>query len=216
MNRFTMVRRGATAATILALAGALAWQTARIDAQRIDSPRIAPVPAAQWDDRQQAIMQVLAETNRDYNVFTTLLNHPDLMQDWLAFGGHVLQDNSLPPRDRELLILRTGWLCRSEYEWSRHVPLGRQAGLNDADIERIIEGADAVGWRDEERLLLRAADELVADAFITDATWEKLEREYTTEQLMDIVFTVGQYNMVSMALNSFGVQLDSDVAGFPE
>ena len=26
--------------------------------------------------------------------------------------------------------------------------------------------------------------------------------------MMDLVFTVGEYNLVSMALNSFGVQLD--------
>ena len=33
---------------------------------------------------------------------------------------------------------------------------------------------------------------------------------------MDVVFTVGQYNMLAMALRTFGVQLDDGINGFPE
>jgi hypothetical protein len=32
---------------------------------------------------------------------------------------------------------------------------------------------------------------------------------------MDLVFTVGQYNLVSMALNTLGVQAESDLPDFP-
>ncbi len=85
---------------------------------------------------------------------------------------------------------------------------GREAGLTDEEIARIKEGPDTDGWDPFDATLLRAADELHADAFISDETWTALSERYTTQQLMDVVFTVGQYNMVSMALNSFGVQLD--------
>jgi hypothetical protein len=63
-------------------------------------------------------------------------------------------------------------------------------------------------------LLVRATDELHADACLSDATWQALSATYNQQQLMDLVFTVGQYNLVSMALNSFGVQLDDDLEGF--
>ena len=43
---------------------------------------------------------------------------------------------------------------------------------------------------------------------VSDAAWATLAKKYSTEQLMDAVFTVGQYNLVSWALNSFGVPLD--------
>ena len=76
------------------------------------------------------------------------------------------------------------------------------------------QGRDAGGWDAFDATLLRAADELHADAFISDATWTALSERYTTEQLMDVVFAVGQYNLVSMALNTFGVQLDTGVKGF--
>ena len=84
----------------------------------------------------------------------------------------------------------------------------------DEEIARIKAGPDAAGWDLFDASLLRAADELHADAFISDPTWAALSEKYNTQQLMDVVFTVGQYNMVSMALNSFGVQLDDGVKGF--
>jgi len=106
------------------------------------------------------------------------------------------------------LILRIGWLCRAEYEWSQHVVIGRAVGLSDAEIDRIGDGPDAPGWSADDAALLRAVDELHADACIADATWQALAGRFSTQQIMDVIFTVGQYALVSMALNSLGVQLD--------
>ena len=91
--------------------------------------------------------------------------------------------------------------------------IGKATGLSDEEIENIKAGADA-GWSEHEAHIIRAADELKNDAFISDATWNGLKQTYSDEQMMDLVFTCGQYNMVSMALNSFGVQLDPDITGF--
>ena len=122
--------------------------------------------------------------------------------------------SKLAPREREILILRIGWLCQAEYEWGQHVIFGKAAGLTDAEIERIKAGPEAPGWAPFDANLLRAVDELHKDAFISDKTWGALSERYNTEQLMDVVFAVGQYNLVSMALNTFGVQLDKGVKGF--
>jgi alkylhydroperoxidase family enzyme len=178
------------------------------------TPRIAPLPPAEWNDEVRDILQVTAMGGRVLNIFQTLARHPKLLKRWLVFGNHVLLKSTLPPRERELLILRTGWNCGAEYEWGQHVIIGRQAGLTDDEIERITRGPDA-GWSPVEAALLRAADELHRDARIGDPTWAVLSADYDTKQLMDIVFTVGQYTLVSMALKSFGVQLDEGIQGFP-
>ena len=98
------------------------------------------------------------------------------MKRWLVFGNHVLGKSTLPARERELVILRIGWLCRSGYEWGQHVAIGKAAGLSDEEIARIPKGADAAGWSAADRALLRATDELHGDAFISDATWAELAR----------------------------------------
>ena len=113
-----------------------------------------------------------------------------------------------------MAILRVGWLCRAEYEWGQHVEIGRRAGLSDADIARIAEGPEAAGWTPHDAALLAAVDELHGDACVSDATWTVLRQRYDTAQLMDLVFTVGNYALVSMALNTLGVRLEEGVAGF--
>lgn len=126
-----------------------------------------------------------------------------------------MRDSTLPPRHRELLILRIGYLCGSEYEWGQHTRIARGVGLTDEEIVRVTEGPDAAGWSRFERTLLRATDELHRAAYVSDRTWAELEARYDTKQLMDVVFTVGEYTLVSMALKTFRVPLDEGVEGFP-
>lgn len=149
---------------------------------------------------------------RDLNLFRVMMNHPDLTRRWTVFAGHVLRKQTLPPRDRELLILRIGWLNQAEYEWAQHVEIAKRAGITEAEIERIKQGPGA-GWIASEAALLQAADDLFEHSVVSDATWAALAAKYSMEQMMDAVFTIGQYNLVSWALNSFGVPLDDFLPG---
>jgi len=180
---------------------------------RLPEPRLAPLSEGEWDEETERLLR--ANGREPLNIFKTIAHHPKLMKRWLVFGAHVLSKSSLPARDRELVILRVGWLCQAEYEFGQHTAIGRASGLDDAEIRRITEGPDAPGWSDFDATLLRATDELVGDAFITNPTWEALSARYSVEQRIDLIFCIGQYNLVSMALNSLGVQLDPGVPGFP-
>lgn len=149
------------------------------------------------------------------NIFATLARHPGLFRKWLPFGGKLLA-GKLPARERELLILRTGWRCRAEYEWAQHVPIARRAGLTDEEIERVKAGPDAPGWDRFDAVLLRAADELKDDSCITDATWSALAERYDERELIEVPMVVGHYLLVSGVLNSLGVPLEPGVVGFDQ
>ncbi len=181
-------------------------------------PRVPPLSDDELDDDVKALLGHTGGVGKGkiLNIFRTLARHPALMKRWLVFGNHVLYKQTLSERDRELLILRIGWLCRSEYEWGQHVILGRTRGLSDEEITRITTGPDTEGWDDRDAALLRAVDELHRDAKIGDDTWAELTGFLDTLQCIDLVFTVGQYNLVSMALNTLGVQLDEGLEGFPQ
>ncbi len=138
------------------------------------------------------------------NIFRVLMQHPKLARKWSTFAGYILGDQTLPPREREILILRIGWLNQAQYEWEQHVRIGKAAGLTDDEVERISKGPKA-GWD--------RADDLFENSVVSDETWKTLSERYNTEQMMDAVFTIGQYNLVSWALNSLGVPLDDYLPG---
>ncbi len=181
---------------------------------RLNEPRVKPLEPDEWDAKTREVMTPFAEQGRVFNIFKTMAHHPDLMRRWLVFANHVLGKSTLGVRERELVILRIGYLCQAGYEWGQHVEIARRAGMTDDEIRSAKTGPQTPGIPELDRLLLQATDELHADAHVSDATWEGLSKHMTTQQLMDLVFTVGQYNLVSMALNTLGVQLDEGLPGW--
>ena len=187
---------------------------------RLTQPRIAPLADDQLDADQKELLAPMAATGRVLNIFRTLARAPKAAKGFLAWGNYVLsRRNELPAREREIVILRIGYLCKSGYEWTQHHRIGLREGLTGDEIERIKRGADA-GWSAPDAALIRATDELHADQFIGEATWAELGKHFSDKQRMDVVFTAGQYTQVSMILNTFGVQLDEgqtldpDLKGF--
>ncbi|MHA1670502.1 MAG: carboxymuconolactone decarboxylase family protein [Promethearchaeota archaeon] len=185
---------------------------------RLLEPRIHPQKESEWDEDTRNLIEGFKKVSKGpvTNIMATLANYSKLYKRWRVFGNHVLFKSSLPPRDREILILRIGWLCQAEYEWGQHAKIGKQCGLSEEELIQIIEGPNAKGWNPFDATLLTAVDELYVDSFISDETWQKISTKYNQHQLIDLVFTVGQYNLVSMVLNTLGVQLEDNIDGFPK
>jgi alkylhydroperoxidase family enzyme len=186
---------------------------------RLTKPRFAPLSDAELSPEQDEALKDF-RPGPVLNIFRTLARAPKALTRFNAWGGYVLsRRNDLPAREREIVILRTGYLCKSGYEWTQHYRIGLREGLTTDEIARIKQGADA-GWSAADAALIRASDELHADQFIQDATWTELGQHFSDKQRMDVVFTAGQYTQVSMILNTFGVQLDEgqtldpDLKGF--
>ncbi|HEX2892303.1 carboxymuconolactone decarboxylase family protein [Vineibacter terrae] len=170
--------------------------------QRIPMRDLATLAA---EDRET--VEKNAMNGQVFNIFKVLAHHPKLVKRWTPFAGHILSKQSLPFRDREMLILRIGWLNQAEYEFAQHELIARRGGVSEQDVEKIKQGPKG-GWNEHEAALMQAADDLYENSVVSDATWATLSKTYSTEQMMDVVFTIGQYNLVSWALNSFGVPLD--------
>ena len=177
-------------------------------------PRIPPLDPAEWTPELRKRFDPNGSGQRAANVFVTFVRNPP--GDRLRSGvtGHILNATTLSVRHRELLLMRIGVLCRSEYEWAAHSRLGRRAGMTDADVNRIIAGPDSGGGDPVETALLRATDELYREDMVSAETWTALTKALDTKQLLDLLIAVGGYRAVSMAINSAGVQLDANMADF--
>ncbi|MDP9142505.1 MAG: carboxymuconolactone decarboxylase family protein [Pseudomonadota bacterium] len=192
--------------------------------QNEPTARVAPLMPSDWDASAHDAMSafpgardfVLANWQgsdpRGTHGIGVMLRHPQATKAFLTFNQHVAVTSSISKRIRELLILRISWLRRSEYEFVQHTVLGLRAGLTEADIERLQHGPNAPGWDSFDADLVRTADELYADACISDTTWSRLSAHFSTEQLIDIIYAVGCYEIAAMMFKTLGAQLEPGIA----
>jgi 4-carboxymuconolactone decarboxylase len=168
-----------------------------------EQPRIPPVAAGTLEPPLGSL-----------NIARTVAQNPALMAAWGGFATYILgPDLSITPRERELAILRVGWNQQASYEWAHHVAIAEEIGMSDEDILAIQDGPGSAHWREQESLILEAADELWREREISAATWDGLKRYYSDQQMLDLLFTMGQYTLVSMALKSLKVQLEEGFEG---
>ena len=189
------------------------------------TPRVPPLAPADWPPTMREALGAIrpAEPRHPFpqsegrpkglNVLGTFAHHPTLAKAYNTFNGHILFTTTLGLRERELLVLRVAAVRQSAYEWAQHVVLAADVGLTDDEVARIAEGPSADGWSPVDRALLRAVDDLLARARIGEAAWAVLSEAFAVEQLLDLIFTVGAYDALAMALMSFDVPLDADLAG---
>jgi 4-carboxymuconolactone decarboxylase len=174
----------------------------------LSSPRIPRVAEKDWSGAQRSIVTRFGAGGHADNDLATYLVHPVLAENIMPFERYISNESTLSPRHREILILRTAWLCRSEYVWAHHAGAARTAGMSADELARIARGAEAPGWDSFEAALIRAADELHVSAFVSDGTWSALTARYNTPELMDAIFTVAEFTMVAGTLNSIGVPVE--------
>jgi AhpD family alkylhydroperoxidase len=170
--------------------------------------RLGPLPDDQWDDGViAAVSGFLPKRLRNPqgagNALGTMVRHPVLAQAFLGFNAHLIGRSTLPPRLRELAILRVAHRRQCRYEWVHHVAMAGQAGLTEAEIDAVTHGrADA----ELDTAVLTAVDELDENSNLSDATWATLSEHLDEHQRMDLIFTIGAYCLLAMAFNTFGVE----------
>jgi alkylhydroperoxidase family enzyme len=196
--------------------------------RRLSEPRIPPRPSADWDAEVLDALSVLrppgsarqrpapgpSQDRPVSNIVGIFAWHPALAKAFFAFNSHLFH-STLSARDREMATVRIAWLRRGEYEWAQHVRMAKSAGLSDEEIDAIMAGPDSPVWGPRDAALLRAVDEIAADHYVSDETWKRLSEDFDRKQLMDLVFTIGAYDLLAVAFNTFGLQLDPGLAGFP-
>ena len=185
-----------------------------------DPPRLTPLPPREWSKAAgEALAPLLPPTGRPkggngpkgLNALGVLARHPQLALGYNTFSGQIMYGSKLSERHRELLVLRVAAVRGAEYEWRQHVASAGDNGVDADEVARVAAGPDAPGWSDLECAILRAVDELLDDALIGDETWSTLAGALDEQELMEVVFTVGAYDTLAMALRTFGVPLDDDL-----
>lgn len=183
-----------------------------------DGPRIAALKQAEMDPDDLALCIAIRESVgvHEHKVIPdymlTMIKHPEIFRCQMEMGTAIFQGR-ISPRERELAVLRVGWLTRSPYEWGQHVVIAKRYGLSDEEVERVTLGSDAAGWSEHERAILRGVEELIGDHALSDATWEVLAKSWDEAQLIEFPMMVGQYVATAFVQNSLRTALENDNPG---
>src|ERR1700744_3650167 len=124
----------------------------------VHEQRIPFCDLSQLDEKDREMADRAKVDGEVLNIFKTLLNHPKLVRAWGRFGNHILGGSTLSARERELAILRIGWLNQAIYEGEQHVRIEKAAEIPDAEVEQIKAGPKA-GWSRHEAAIIQAADD---------------------------------------------------------
>jgi alkylhydroperoxidase family enzyme len=183
---------------------------------RPSSPRIQPVTDV--SDEVAAILGggINSPAGTPLNIFGTIAHHPRLLKRFMNFAGLFLNKGLLPAREREIVILRVGWNCQSVYEFGQHTIIGERVGLTMEEITAVTRDISEHNWNARDIALLEMSDDLCADNYVSQQTWEKLRRDWKEDELIELAMVAGTYRLVSGFLNTMGVELDAQTPGWPE
>jgi hypothetical protein len=224
LMKFCAVVAGGALAAVLVTAATIGGAAAQTGSTRstavrraepftpVTTMRIKPLESSKWTDAHREVVG----PGGGLTQVQICLHNLELCRKLWSFTTQLTTHYTLPLRDKELLILRTAWLSRGNYVWGRHsTGAGKKAGITEEELTRITAGPEAAGWSVFDAALLRAADELHTSRFITDATWKMLAGRYSEAQLLEVIFVVGNYTMLTMYHNSVGLALEPTVKGLP-
>lgn len=187
-----------------------------------DKTRLPPIPARQWSDAAREAIAILSveasrigldpsDDTHVHNLPCTQLHHPELMKRYFPFLDFLLREGSLPPRYRELAILRVAWLRQAEYEWTQHVLIARTVGVSDDEIREVAGTFDPSRWDRPDALVIQAVGELIESAGMSDETWNGLMSYLDQQQIVELIHVVGNYDLIAMFMNSTRMELEPNV-----
>ncbi|MBF6548206.1 carboxymuconolactone decarboxylase family protein [Nocardia brasiliensis] len=182
-------------------------------------PRIAPLqPPYAPDIAAQLIKWMPPETAIEpLALFRTLAVHDELFGRMRPLGAGILGHGRVPPRAREIVILRTCARAGAEYEWGVHAVLqAPEVGLTPAQIDATAVGAPTdPAWSGGDRALVRLADEIHETASVSDDLWAELHARYRDDQVLELVTIAGWYRLLSAVINAAQVPHESWARRFP-
>ena len=181
-------------------------------------PRITPVPVPEAGadaELEQSFAKALHHDGEPLRLFTTVAHHPRLLRRMISFGGIFMTSKLVPPRDREIVILRTAWRARCEYEFGHHRVIGPREGLSDAEVDRLA-GDDLSGLDDDDRALVDLVDEVADQVTLSDATWDRLKARWSDDQILELLALTGMYRLIAGVVNSAGTELEPGIPGWPD
>jgi len=183
-----------------------------------DAPRIEPLAPEEMDEESKELVRAIrasagaADVNQLPEYMRTVMKHPEVFRRNMEMGN-TMYNGRIPMRERELAILRIGWLNRAPFEFGQHVIIAKRIGISADEIERARQGSAAGGWSEHEEAIFKGVEELISNQTISQETWDVLAKSWDEAQLIEFPMMVGQYVATAYVQNSLRVRMEDGNPG---
>ncbi len=145
------------------------------------------------------------------NLYKVLAHNPNLLLNYMRLGNSLLTKSCLPPKLRELAILRVARLTASDYEWAQHCPIALGVGISHEQIEAISHWSESTSFSDKERAVLQYTDEVAQNVRVQDETFRVLKQHVNEENIVELTLSIGYWAMTARFLVPLQVDVDTDI-----
>ena len=147
------------------------------------------------------------------NLYRAVAHSPATVSSFVKLGNVLLNRAELSPKLRELAILRIAILLRSEYEWTQHLPIALEVGVTGEQADSIRQWNDSTDFDEEERAVLRYADEVTLNVETTDETFEALKKHLNERQIVELTVSIGYWGMIARVLVPLQIEVEDRSVG---
>ena len=176
--------------------------------------RVRLVEKAQASPKVTEVYQKIEDNGaKVINLFKAVANSPNLLLNVIRLGNSILMRTELPPRLRELAILRVARLSGSEYEWQQHVAIAWEVGIKQEQLDAISDWRNSSHFNDEECAVLQYVDEVARNVKVSDETYHAVKKFFNDQKVVELTMTVGYYGMLARLLVPLQVEVDESYIG---
>ncbi len=152
--------------------------------------------------------RIVAERGSVLHLYQMLLHSPPVAEGWLAYLTAIRQKSSLAPALRELVIMRVAILNRAPYEAEQHAPIALKEGVTQAQLDDLAQWDGSDRFTPQQRAVLALTDGMTRNVQVPPAAVAEVRGFLGDRELVELVATVGAYNMVSRFLEALDIHSD--------
>jgi alkylhydroperoxidase family enzyme len=158
---------------------------------------------------REIFQKMEANGSRVTNIFRVMAHCPRVGLYFLRMADSILYKGAVPPKLRELAILRVGIICQAKYEFTHHVPIALGTGIKQEQIDVLPDWEKSEQFIEQERAVLRYTDEVTKNIRVKDDTFAAVRNLLNEEGIVELTATIGYYGMVCRILEALQVELES-------
>jgi AhpD family alkylhydroperoxidase len=142
---------------------------------------------------------------RVLNLFKMLLNSPPICEGWIVMGSAVRFKSVFDGAVRELAICRVAQLNGADYEFNAHAPFALREGATQAQLDALNAWRDSDAFTLAQRAALALTESMTTQLDADDELFAEVRRHFNERETLELVTTIGFYNMVSRVLRTMRV-----------